>query len=385
MPMTKNFATALEEVYPQRNCHTMARELARLLHREYAIAGPPFSPFKFAEKMGVPVRHADIEAEAVLANFDPVKMSTFAFSRESAADEDRSAHTCPSDSSIVGIYSGRPAEIILRQRRRGGTSKFRENFTLAHELGHFVLRKELVVFIKSGEVVLRPDDEEEEALCNSFAGELLMPREAIVKDLSSYGISPNAIMYLHRRYQVSLQAFLSRIERLFRGGIATAIWIMPSATEDPRIEWCLRPEFRRAIPCFTGKTPLEVAFRRNAQVTGTLDMLVNGNRSRWRIVALRLPDSKPAKVVSVLYRRLEDLTRYTTLPADWVTRSFERQMHLLLEDGLRLRDILRWLDEAPEVQSHRALARQTRNWSGIPRKRPVSVAAASGNRCNGAA
>jgi Zn-dependent peptidase ImmA (M78 family) len=106
----------------------------------------------------------------------------------------------------------------------------RQRFTLAHELGHFVLHKdEPTVFVDDalihfrGENVTQPSDIfEMEA--NAFAGALLMPEKMLRQDLAGRyidALDESAVRTLARRYEVSPQALTLRLMRIgLLGGVA---------------------------------------------------------------------------------------------------------------------------------------------------------------------
>ena len=79
----------------------------------------------------------------------------------------------------------------------------RQRFTIAHELGHLVLS------IKNKEL-------NEEKLCNKFAGALLMPKEAVIKEfgISRFNISFFELIAFKREYKVSMAAIVYRLKEL---------------------------------------------------------------------------------------------------------------------------------------------------------------------------
>lgn len=79
----------------------------------------------------------------------------------------------------------------------------RQRFTIAHELGHLVLD------IKNKQL-------EEEKMCNKFAGALLMPKDAVIKE---FGISRNNISFYElkafkKEYKISMSAIVYRLKEL---------------------------------------------------------------------------------------------------------------------------------------------------------------------------
>ena len=77
--------------------------------------------------------------------------------------------------------------------------KVRQRFTIAHELGHFVLGHDENSILD--DTFDKETDKEKEA--NRFAGELLMPKYMLEKDLKE---KEYTISSLARRYEVSEQA-----------------------------------------------------------------------------------------------------------------------------------------------------------------------------------
>ena len=79
----------------------------------------------------------------------------------------------------------------------------RQRFTIAHELGH------LVMDIKDNKV-------DEEKMCNRFAGALLMPKEAVIKEFGV--LRPNISFYelkaFKQEYKVSMASIVYRLKEL---------------------------------------------------------------------------------------------------------------------------------------------------------------------------
>lgn len=103
-------------------------------------------------------------------------------------------------------------------------SSARQNFTLAHELAHFLLHdKEQFHVDREFRIRLRDDissqgTDEAEREANFFAASLLMPREFIEKDLmvvESVDLFDDGLLRnLARKYGVSTQALVNRLKNL---------------------------------------------------------------------------------------------------------------------------------------------------------------------------
>lgn len=99
----------------------------------------------------------------------------------------------------------------------------RQRFTVAHEIGHFLLHNEDVVHVDKGQQIKRRDAKSkegtdvEEMEANLFAAELLMPESFLIRDLAHMNIDLHndaAITKLARKYQVSTQALGYRLAYL---------------------------------------------------------------------------------------------------------------------------------------------------------------------------
>ncbi len=96
----------------------------------------------------------------------------------------------------------------------------RLNFTLAHELGHYLLHRQLISEIKycSRDEMSQWHERENSIECeaNEFAAHLLMPVEDVAKRLYNKSISRNLLINLAAIYDVSLTALALRIINLLK-------------------------------------------------------------------------------------------------------------------------------------------------------------------------
>jgi len=93
----------------------------------------------------------------------------------------------------------------------------RQRFTVAHEIGHFILHKGISLHVDEDfRVNLRDGSvNRDEIQANAFAAELLMPTEFIEKDTKKLGqVDQQALERLARRYQVSARAMEIRLTNL---------------------------------------------------------------------------------------------------------------------------------------------------------------------------
>jgi len=101
--------------------------------------------------------------------------------------------------------------------------KERQRFTIAHEIGHFVLHNIESMHVDSHGVYFRDSSASssttniKEAQANQFAADILMPREMIIEDLQGqFKLKNNnddveTIAKLAQKYNVSQQAMMIRI------------------------------------------------------------------------------------------------------------------------------------------------------------------------------
>jgi Zn-dependent peptidase ImmA (M78 family) len=93
----------------------------------------------------------------------------------------------------------------------------RQRFTIAHEIGHFILHKGMKLHVDEDfRINLRDGSvNDEEIDANAFAAELLMPTEFIERDIQKLSrIDSGSVDTLARRYQVSSRAMEIRLTNL---------------------------------------------------------------------------------------------------------------------------------------------------------------------------
>jgi Zn-dependent peptidase ImmA (M78 family)/DNA-binding XRE family transcriptional regulator len=98
----------------------------------------------------------------------------------------------------IGQQNKKPIIALVNAKSSGD----RLRFSIAHELGHLVIHQRMMGSIK---------EMDEEA--NVFAGEFLMPKEAMFKELTP-PVTILSLMQLKSKWKVSMQALVSRAHRL---------------------------------------------------------------------------------------------------------------------------------------------------------------------------
>jgi hypothetical protein len=255
--ITGPVANALVGAFAGKSPESVVKGFALHLHTSTKVgrSGPPYDPRAYAEWLGLHIERRDMAAEGMLAD-----------------------------------WPGRSCRIILRETPRdgGSASRQRENFTLAHEIGHFLIREELQGTVPDS--VFQRTNADEERLCNYFAEELLMPAYRVMDDLSRCAGRPAALIALAATYDVSLRAMLIRMSRALREPVFAAIWKQSGTRYD--LSWATPLRFGQLVLCNTGRTTVERAFSADGEVEGRDDVILNGNRMRWPCMSLRLSGSQ---------------------------------------------------------------------------------------------
>jgi len=81
----------------------------------------------------------------------------------------------------------------------------RQRFTLAHELGHLLLKGRLSNALEA----------EEEKLCNQFAGAFLLPKQTLIEHLGNkrHQLEPGELYFLKHEFGISMQGVLFRAKQ----------------------------------------------------------------------------------------------------------------------------------------------------------------------------
>jgi hypothetical protein len=219
----------------------------------------PVDPFAVAQAYGVSVGFrrgggwrspVDLQVEAVYVDGSQTNC---------AEPIDSSVTYRIQDNQVEGRYhdmSTGGAEIHLRAFVDSETSRRRQRFTLAHELGHYVLRREVRSSFKN--FAFKVSDAVEEKLCNTFAAELLMP-PAQVKDKIAFLAKTNEFTAARwcalatDVFDVSLQSFAYSTHEVTRGAVQLVQWSFESGDAVPDwVSWAPNRRLRVAEPAGTG-------------------------------------------------------------------------------------------------------------------------------------
>ncbi len=160
-------------------------EKAETLLRDIGINIAPIDPIKCAKYLGVNVQSISLKAD------------------------------------ISGLFVMKDKMAFIRYNENEKNEK-RSRFTIAHELGHFVLHKNIPLIIDKGKndrILFRDSfptsgefDREREA--NAFAASLLMPKFLIDTEIKKVPKDADIVSYLSDKFNVSEQAMSFRLTNL---------------------------------------------------------------------------------------------------------------------------------------------------------------------------
>lgn len=155
---------------------------ANELLRKQAVHTVPIDPTKLAEKLGVIVEEVDL------------------------------------DNDVSGLFVTKDNVSYIMYNKE--EHKFRQRFTIAHELGHYMLHKDVSLFIDKTQRVLYRDsasttgEKLKEREANAFAAALLMPKTLIEEAVSEVPYGEDIVDYLSDKFQVSALAMSFRLSNL---------------------------------------------------------------------------------------------------------------------------------------------------------------------------
>lgn len=125
------------------------------------------------------------------------------------------------DNSISGfLYREKNQSVVIAVN--DSHPQTRQRFSIAHELGHFILNHQGTFFINRGAINFRNSlsssgEDKLEREANAFAAELLMPEIFLKKDIKNATISLGELERLEEladKYQVSVGAMTFRLTNL---------------------------------------------------------------------------------------------------------------------------------------------------------------------------
>ena len=107
------------------------------------------------------------------------------------------------DAMLIHVPPGKPIIAVNSSR-----PLCRRRFSIAHEIGHYLLGHNSLSFSGSGGGMIKRESRQERA-ANAFAAEFLMPKKLLAREAHRYSLRA-----LARRYLVSMQAMEIRLKEL---------------------------------------------------------------------------------------------------------------------------------------------------------------------------
>lgn len=210
---------------------------------------PPFSPEKYAEALGnITVRRTNL-------------------------------------GSLAGVTIPLHGSYIVKVNSTH--SLMRQNFTLAHELGHIILMESAGTVQRpvATRGSAKPDRRELERLCDGIAAELLMPEEVFRGCLVRYGVSMQFAELLADTFQTSQQATVIRMAEVSEAPCVAVQWKLAERRGQPTLPcavWstrCRDPMSKRWLMVRRGSfvtkdSLVSQAFKSRTVTTGVEPLLV---------------------------------------------------------------------------------------------------------------
>jgi len=107
------------------------------------------------------------------------------------------------DAMLIHVPPGKPVIAVNSSR-----PLCRRRFSIAHEIGHYLLGHNSLSFSESGGGMIKRESRQERA-ANAFAAEFLMPKVMLSREAHRYTLRALAL-----RYKVSMQAMEIRLKEL---------------------------------------------------------------------------------------------------------------------------------------------------------------------------
>ena len=107
------------------------------------------------------------------------------------------------DAMLIYVPPGKPVIAVNSSR-----PLCRRRFSVAHEIGHYLLGHNSLSFSESGGGMIKRESRQERA-ANAFAAEFLMPKVMLSREAHRYTLRALAL-----RYKVSMQAMEIRLKEL---------------------------------------------------------------------------------------------------------------------------------------------------------------------------
>lgn len=256
------FRSGLSRIHGNRSAEDAIHAIANDVRRNHARRkDPPYEPRACARSLGVGIERGHVTGGGALDG-----------------------------------WSSEHPRIILPALEVSSTHR-RENFTIAHELGHFVLRSLLGRAVPRAE--LEAGHAEEEYFCNLFAAEFLVPRADLLTAVHKYGLTPRFVLWFADLCDVSPQVVARRFGEIYRERFISMMWQRRAAVPECAW-WVVTPKPTRPFELpRTGKSTVERAIYSSEQQIGCDTFISGARRARWQCVSQRIGSSDSVLTVGI--------------------------------------------------------------------------------------
>lgn len=190
----------------------------------------------------------------------------------------------------------------------------RQNFSIAHEIGHILLQEALSerpTYSMRGATPQEPAHDVKERICNMIASELLMPRAAFGKALHAIGLSVDAIPLLAKAFWTSVPSTAIRIVEVSEEACVSLYWrliVRPGSRHSrPCLLWASRrgsiespPQLPRSLTV-SRRTSVFEAFLSNSAVSRFDSFPLGENHRPFYIESRAFGSSGNRYVISLLF------------------------------------------------------------------------------------
>lgn len=312
-----------------RRVESTVQRLARDISRTHALTAVPVAVLDCAASLQLPIIRAELTTDGGLVDWS---------------------------TSACRILLPKQPPVLLGARRR-------ERFTIAHEIGHFVIRRYLRETLPPR--VFETHSAEEEYLCNLFAGELLVPAERLARDAERYGLTARGILALMDRYDVSLHVLGINLRHLFGTAIFLTTW---AETDDGFIATSVAPGPKERVELVRSEgTTIHLAALTQKEESGVDSFYVGARLVRWQCWSIAIG----LRRVLTVGLRADLWHRYTDQIQDGPTSTPVRSDPDVVPPGLVLQTSLPFEEgRGTQTATSHAKARRARR-RGEPRRRSV--------------
>ena len=184
----------------------------------------------------------------------------------------------------------------------------RKRFTCAHEIGHTFFFElgdksegKARALVEDRDLNNFPVDDQEEALCNLAAAEILMPHSEFAKTASALGPSAETILALSKSYCTSLWSTARRVVQLSALKLAVALWELRPNMGHYFAKWIVSARPARSAPelMVDDGVPIFKSFQSGTPFRGRKWVSLGGPIDDYYVDGMPLSSSGVERVLTV--------------------------------------------------------------------------------------